>query len=421
MLQARRFRRLRPGRSALLVLALCVELGCGPATESNPTEPSAGSPRPDGPTDPSPTPTPDPDPEPSGPSDPSPTGDLTASEIASKFEALASELSSRLAASDIPGATLAVVYADQMLVRGIGLRAKGGTAPVTEHTLFSVASVTKVATATAFMSLVDQGKAKLDAPATDSLPELKVKGPWPASGITAGSLMSHTSGYPNYADDSYDPFQDTSANAISKYLTTYQHLSLDFAPGTQFSYSNFGFALVGLMVERAGGASYDEVVRSRVLGPAQMPDATFSHDEAYAADHAVAHFKEKGKVETYEPFSTPFYQPFGGLYASGTDLARFARVFLERGGAVMSAKSADEMMTSRFQGFIGLGPFLLNSPIGKLVYHGGSQLGFLTEVYVAVDAGLAVAVSVNADWDENVTHDIQRSAFQSFAGLELPP
>jgi len=340
--------------------------------------------------------------------------------VSAKFDALSSELSSRLSASGVPGAALAVVYGEQMLTRGIGSRSQTSGAPVTEHTLFSIASVTKVVTAMTFMTLVEHGKASLDAPATELLPELKVQGQWPASSVTAALLLSHTSGYPNYADGSYDPFQDQSPVAISKYLTSYQFLSLDFAPGSSFSYSNFGLALVGLMVERAGGAPYAQVVRDRVLGPAQMPDATFDDDAAYAGDHAVAHFKEKGGLETYEPYSTPFYEPFGGLYASATDLARFAQVFLSHGGGVMNPQTANQMMTSRFEGFIGLGPFLMETPIGKIVYHGGSQLGFLTDVYVAVDAGFAVAVSINGDWDEAVTPDIVHSAFQSFVGLDLP-
>jgi len=406
---------------ALLVLATAVSVACGPASQGGRASASDDPPQPIAdPTAPGPTPAPAPQPDAPSPDHPTPHGGLTPGEVSAKFDALASELSSRLNASGVPGAALAVVYGEQSLTRGIGTRTKGGGAPVTEHTLFSIASVTKVVTAMTFMTLVEQGKASLDAPATELLPELKVQGQWPASSMTAALLMSHTSGYPNYANGSYDPFQDQSPNAISKYLTSHQSLTLDFAPGSNFSYSNFGLALVGLMVERAGGAPYAQVVRDRVLGPAQMPDATFDDDQAFAGDHAVAHFKENGGLQTYEPYSTPFYEPFGGLYASATDLARFAQVFLSHGGAVMSAQTANQMTASRFEGFIGLGPFLMDTPIGKLVYHGGSQLGFLTDVYIAVDAGFAVAVTVNGDWDEAVTPDIVHSAFQSFVGLDLP-
>jgi len=406
------------GRALSAAFATCV-IACGsPATEgggapetslfapSQPVDPPSSGPEPE------PTPGPSPAPEPSEGPPPA--------EIEAKFDALAAELADRMSAAGVPGGALAVVYGDQVMARGVGVRALSTGAPVTEHTVFSIASVTKMVTATAFMALVDQGKANLDAPATQLLQELKLKGAWPASSITAAQLMSHSSGYPNYADDTYSPFGDSSPNAISKYLTSYQHLSLDFAPGSKFSYSNFGFALVGLMVERAGGAPYAQVVRDRVLAPAQMPDATFSYMEAEARDHALPHFKENGKIDFYLPYSTPFYEPFGGLYASAVDLARFAQVFLQHGGSVMSSEAADKMTSGYFQGFMGLGAFHLDSPIGAIAYHGGSQLGFLTDLYVAIDAKFAVAVTINADWDENLTVEIQRSAFQRFVGLDLP-
>lgn len=380
------------------VALLFVAVACGPALgehDGSPPAPSPGAPR-----------------------QPSPADTSSAKEAAAaRFAALRDALAARLASSGTPGGALAVVTDGQLFADGVGVRRQGQSEPVTRDTVFSVASVSKPVTATALMSLVQDGHWSLAAHPTTLIPELVVSGPWPASAMTTEQMLTHSSGYPNYADETYSPFSDPSPNAISSYLLQYQDLQLDFEPGSQFTYSNFGYAVLGLLAERLGQAPYAQVVGDRVLSPAGMATATFSHLEAQARDHAAPHMVVDGAVQTYPLYSTPFFEPFGGLYASVVDLAKFARVLFPMSGVLEDATTAD-MLSGRLGGFMGLGLFLEPSPAGVIASHSGSMGGFLTSLYVVPSARFAVAVCINSDWDESTTEEIARQALASYLGVQ---
>ncbi len=396
----------------LSLVAVALLFGC--AATSTESEPHPAN-QPAGPTNPGPT---NPGPTNPGPTnpDPNPTDDPQAQ---AKFDALIKSFEEKLAANGTPGGAVAVYSGGKLYAQGVGVRKQGSAEPVTQDTLFAIGSVTKPVTATALMTFVEEGAWSVGQSPTDKIPEFVVSGPWPTTSVTSGQLMAHTSGYPNYADDNYDPFGDAAPDAISRYLTSYNHLKLDFQPGSSWNYSNFGYAVLGLLVERLGGAPYADVVTERVLKRAGLPTATFSYTEAESRDHAAPHLKYQGAVETYPLYTSPFYQPFGGLFASAVDLVTLARAYFP-GSGVFAPQTVERMLSDEYGGYMGLGWFLIASPAGTIAHHGGSQGGYLTSLYFAPQKGFAVAVLINADWDDRPIAETPVEAVQAFLGVTIP-
>ncbi|HET7844911.1 MAG TPA: serine hydrolase domain-containing protein, partial [Xanthomonadales bacterium] len=166
----------------------------------------------------------------------------------------------------VPGAALLVLRDGKPLVaRGYGYADVATRVPVTPRTNFRLASVTKQFTAAAILLLVEDGKLALDDPLRKWLPSLPVE----ADAITLRQLLTHTSGLVDYEDvmDPADTRQVLDADVLR--LLEGEH-RLYFAPGSQWRYSNSGYALLALVVERASGMRFPEFLRTRIFAPLGM-------------------------------------------------------------------------------------------------------------------------------------------------------
>lgn len=174
-------------------------------------------------------------------------------------------------AGAIPGAALAIGRHGKLVrLRGYGrLDPRPGFAPVTDSTIYDIASLTKVVgTTTAAMILVDEGRLDLDAPVARYLPE------WNGSDakrrVTIRHLLLHTAGLPAYA-----PLWREHAGREA-FLHQITHLGLQYRPGSKVVYSDLGMILVGLIIERITGVTLDEFLEERVFQPLGMIDTGFN-------------------------------------------------------------------------------------------------------------------------------------------------
>ncbi len=177
---------------------------------------------------------------------------------------------------DVAGLAVAVVHEDEVVARGFGVRDIGTGAPVTPETMFHLASVSKPFVATAVVSLATARAAgepvlDLDAPVTDWIPELTL-----ADGrqgeVTARGLLSHTSGLPDVADYGWhDP--QLGDDALSDFARSLSGWRLKSEPGSEFSYSNAGYELLGLLLSRVTGTTFEDAMRQRLLVPLGMRTA----------------------------------------------------------------------------------------------------------------------------------------------------
>src|SRR5437773_14756 len=184
-------------------------------------------------------------------------------DLQSYQEPFQKRLDDLIAEHKVPGASLGIVLGDESLELASGVVNLNTGVETTTDTLFQIGSITKVYTATLVMQLVDEGLVSLDAPVRTYLPELKLPDEADAQAITVRHLLTHTSGIEG------DHFVNTGRgdDCLERFVETCATLPQVFAPGRMFSYCNAGFVLLGRVVEKLRGETFDEVLKTKLLEP----------------------------------------------------------------------------------------------------------------------------------------------------------
>jgi len=305
-----------------------------------------------------------------------------------------------LARSQAPSLSLGIVQGEKLvLARSYGVLDRASGEPATPDSLYQIASVTKVFTATLLLAMRDQGLVCLDDPVARYLPA-GTRLPIGGEGITLCQLVTHTSGLrmqpTNYVwngrhNDNYTP---------ELLLAGLPETSLLFPPGSSWSYSNLGFVLLGHALARAGGASYEELLRRHVLAPLGMSHSTITLDEDTRA-HLATHYWSDDPLTPTPPWIPGEIAAQGGLTSSVRDLARFVSASfrderVETGA--LSGASLRELQTPRVRrpggdGGMGLAWFVDHDPErGLYLSHSGFTGG--SSSYVALSPSLEVGVIV---------------------------
>jgi len=255
-----------------------------------------------------------------------------------------------------PGAALAVArHGRQVYARGFGLAVKEKKEPVDPHALFRIASISKPITAVTILQLVERKKLKLDDTVYGLLklepfehPDIKFDPRWKQ--ITVLQLLHHSGGFDS--EKSFDPmFQGVriakafgteppaGAPAIIRYM---MGLPLDFDPGKRYAYSNFGYCLLGRVIEKASGQSYEDYVCKEVLAPLGIHSMRLG--KTLPVDRAkgeVTYYEEQNRTgpsafrsKRGQPVPLPYgawnleaMDSHGGWIASAPDMVRFAAAF----------------------------------------------------------------------------------------------
>ena len=208
---------------------------------------------------------------------------------------------------------------------GFGERVLGGTPPDAD-TVFRIASMSKSFTASAVLLLRDEGLLALDDPAEKYVPELAG---WPpvtadCDRVTIRHLLTMTAGFPT--DDPWgDRQQGLPLDAFSAMLAG--GVSVNWAPGTRFEYSNMGYAILGLVIAAASGTEYSAFVRTRLLAPLGMARTGFAAGEFDPGMLAVGYRRAMGGWEElpFDPYGA--FAPMGGIFSTVGDLARWVAGF----------------------------------------------------------------------------------------------
>lgn len=194
---------------------------------------------------------------------------LIATVTVTRADATDDYVRSQMQKKRIPGLSLAVIRNGRVVKEAAyGKASLELNVPVTPDTSFPLASMTKIFTATAIMQLVEEGKISLDEPVSQILSEL----PTPWSAITIRHCLSHTSGLPDVLTDDVNATtvsgdRDTALAEVAK-----QPLK---PAGAASVYNQTGYVLLGMIIEKVSGMSYETFVQSRVLNPAGMKTARF--------------------------------------------------------------------------------------------------------------------------------------------------
>jgi CubicO group peptidase (beta-lactamase class C family) len=294
-----------------------------------------------------------------------------------------------------PGAAVVVARSDSIVfARGYGLADLEHGVRVTPATSFRLASVTKQFTAAAVITLAEAGKLDLDARVGDVLANV----PAYAHNVRVRHLLAHTSGIPDYEVllGSGDGPQLKDRDVLT---SLQQAKKLYFPPGTSWRYSNSGYALLALIVERVSGESFAQYLRQRIFDRAGMPTAV-AHEEGVdtVTWRAYGHSGQGRAWTRTDQNRTSAVLGDGGIYASAEELAHWSAALAHN--TVMSAASfqaatTPALLASGGPTAYGFGWFI-DSYLGqRRQRHEGDSIGFRTAIQRYPDVGLTVVVLVN--------------------------
>ena len=223
-------------------------------------------------------------------------------------------------AGDGPGASLLVVQDGVDVVRrGYGLASLEEGVEAGPSTHYRLASVTKQFTAASILLLAEDGKLGLDDPLRSWLPAL----PEATRGITLRQVLTHSSGLVDYEDVMPDMAEGEQLRDADVLRILASQDRLYFAPGTSWRYSNSGYALLALVVERASGRSFPDFLRERIFEPLGMESVAYVRGGPEPANRAYGYSEVDGRWVRTDQSSTSAVLGDGGIYASIDDLAKW--------------------------------------------------------------------------------------------------
>jgi CubicO group peptidase (beta-lactamase class C family) len=317
----------------------------------------------------------------------------------------------------VAGASVAIVCnSSSTFSAGIGTTATENGKPVDAHTVFNVGSTQKVFTAALAMRLVEEGKLALDDPASKWVTGLNTQSPF-ARSCTFAELLSHVSGFPTVPPDA------DQATELEPFFQGFGQQPLWSPPGEVFNYSNVGFELAGLIMQKAGGDSFASLIESKVFGPAGMVDARMDaakvmREGNYATGYA------SGTATSPSEAVVAAEGPDTGAFASAGDLAHFARMLMANSDTMLKPESVKAMTTARTPtddpGMqYGFGMFVQDYGGTAVWSHSGENSGYIADLTIIPSRGFARAILLNSD-----TADMPHAYFdaiQTFTGTPLPP
>jgi CubicO group peptidase (beta-lactamase class C family) len=308
----------------------------------------------------------------------------------------------------VPGLAVGVVEDGKLVyARGFGMMKLGENArPVTAETLFHMASITKTFVATAVMQLVEQGKVDPDARVTRYLPYFRLNDPRFES-ITVRQMLTHTSGMPDVEDYQWDK-PEYDEGALERYVRSLSDKKLRWEPGSKFAYSNMAYEVLGDLVAKVSGASFEGYVEANILNPLGMRSSTLLLKRADPDKLATGYTRSKDgavKAIAHYPYNRA-HTPSSNLHSNVEDMARWALANLNHGeldGLRILNRSTHDLMwkpaaeTGQKGLRVGISWFLDESKSDHLVEHAGGDDGFLTYLALCPARKLAVILMVNSD------------------------
>jgi len=327
----------------------------------------------------------------------------------------------------VPGAQLGILRldTDELVEVAHGVLHVRTGAPVATDSLFQIGSITKVWTATVAMALVDEGLFDLDTPVVDLLPELRLATPDVTKSVTIRHLLTHTSGIDG------DVFTDTGRgdDCLERYVDILGEAGQNHPVGATWSYCNSGYSLLGRVIEKVTGRTWDQAMRERLFTPLGLDHTVTLPEEALLFGAATGHDERDGELVPVRAWGLPrSLGPAGLVTSTVADVLAFARMHLLGGEGVLSAESAAAMTAHQTDlpdrlvlgDSWGLGWIRFGWDGHRLYGHDGNTLGQAAFLRVLPEQGIAVALLTNGGHTRDLYQDLYREVFAEVAGVEMP-
>jgi len=286
-----------------------------------------------------------------------------------------------------------------ILEKGYGFKNKKENLLNTASTLYQIGSITKQFTSAIILQLVAGNKMQLQDRLSKYFP-----GYPSGDSITVEHLLTHTSGVYNYTNDA-DFMLKRSEHPINRdsLLSLFEYKPLDFSPGTKWSYSNSGYILLGMIIEKVTGKSYFRVVRENIFEPLGMGHSGFDFTHLKSADKATGYGGDLtvpvGIVDSSVSFAA------GAIYTTVGDLYKWDR-------ALYTNQVVDQALLQKaftvYQSSYGYGWVISDAYGKKTIQHGGGITGFVSYILRVPEDQICVIVlsNVASDAPSKISNEI---------------
>lgn len=314
-----------------------------------------------------------------------------------------------------PGIALLVARGDEVLFRGArGSANMALDVPLSADHVFRIGSVTKQFAAAGLLALADQGKLQLDDPLSRFLPDYPQ-----AAGITLAQLLNHTAGVPSYT--SIPGYMDQEIRRdldTASLVAVFKDRSVDFAPGSEWSYSNSGYVLVGAVIEAVSGQPWDRWLSAQQFEPLKLAHTRSGATREIIRGHAEGYTITDSGVLQAGPLSMSQPHAAGALVSTVDDLWRWNRAL--HGGKLLSEASYARMVTpegaAAGEGIdYGFGVQTRRLRGRRSIEHGGGIHGFGALLLYLPESEISLVVLRNANGNGGEATDMLARRVAAFA------
>jgi CubicO group peptidase (beta-lactamase class C family) len=331
----------------------------------------------------------------------------------------------------VPGAQLAVLCDGQLVELATGVLNVETGVQVTAEAVFQIGSVTKAYTTVLAMQLADEGQLALDQPILELLPELRLADMDNAAKVTVRHLLSHTSGIEG------EHFEDTGRgdDALERYVESCARIGFCHPVGATFSYCNTGLVLVGRLIEKLTGQTWDAALQQRLAAPLGLSHTLTLAEEAMRYRVAYGHdTDEAGTPRLVSSWQLPrSLGPAGLVCSTASDVVAFARMHLDGGRSVggtqiVSAEAVAQMREPQVDlpdpwtlaKHWGLGWELFDWGGRGVFGHDGNTIGQAAFLRVVPDRGVALALLTNGGHGRDLYQALVPDLVRSLCDLKVP-
>ena len=258
--------------------------------------------------------------------------------------------------------------------------------PANVDTRYRIGSVSKMYTAAMIFQLIEEGKVNPDQKLTTYFPDLPN-----ADRITIANLLNHRSGLHNYTDGTNYPEWMDKPKTNDEMLRIIKEKSPDFDPGTRAEYSNSNYLLLGYIIEKITGQSYEKVLKDRITSKIKLPETAYMHPIDVEKNESYSYKYIDGNWRKEKETTPGMHGGAGSIISTSSDLVKFIEaLFTEK----LINKSSLEKMKGMTDGY-GMGMFPFDYGIRPGYGHNGRIEEFYTAVRYFPDEKLAIAYCTN--------------------------
>jgi len=318
-------------------------------------------------------------------------------------------VNSKMNQYNIPGLSIGLIRNDSIIyLKGYGVKSIKTGNLVTENTIFHTASISKLFTAVATMKLVEQNVITVDDKLVDILPELKFDDKR-VNDITIKNLLNHTSGLPDIS--SYHWGNNNESDNSLKEFVLGLNLKLDSDPSTKYEYSNLAYDILGYVIEKVSGSTFDDYLKENVLNKNGMYNSDFRYFKIHDSLKTVPHAKRWVTNNIYERKTYPYtreHAPSSTLNSSSKDLSKWMISFLKTLDD-SDLKHINQLMiepTFSSNPYMGLGFQLNTINSNKTIGHYGGDKGFRSYLIMIPEEKMGLVLLANCDYNEDFRQEI---------------